>query len=118
MKTPELGFGGSNSAYNLEKGPRVRAQPFGTRGPLRRAAPRRSCSPPSATGGPAAGGHPAFKSWQETEKRLSPRGPIPAARGAAVRLRGRPRGARRSHRGAAHRYTQSQRCVLRSPASS
>lgn len=62
MKTPELGFGGSNSAYNLEKGPRVRAQPFGIRGPLRRAAPRRSCSPPSATGGPAAGGHPAFKS--------------------------------------------------------
>lgn len=42
MKTPELGFGGSNSAYNLEKGPRVRAQPFGTRGPLRRAAPRRA----------------------------------------------------------------------------
>lgn len=42
MKTPELGFGGSNSAYNLEKGPRVRAQPFGIRGPLRRAAPRRA----------------------------------------------------------------------------
>lgn len=39
MKTPELGFGGSNSVYNLEKGPRVRVQPLGTRGPLRCATP-------------------------------------------------------------------------------
>lgn len=45
MKMPELGFGGSNSAYNLEKGPRVPARPLGKRGsPLR--VPRRSCCSP------------------------------------------------------------------------
>lgn len=40
MKMPELGFGGSNSAYNLEKGPWVPAQPLGMGGvPPTRAAP-------------------------------------------------------------------------------
>lgn len=123
MKTPELGFGRSNSVYNLEKGPRVRVQPLGTRGPLRCTTPELLAA--ICHGRSSTQGSPRFQKLARDREEVSPHGHIPAVRGhcylatrPALRCAGCQHGARRSCQGAAHRYTQSQRCVLRSPASS
>lgn len=67
MKRPELGFGGSNSAYNLEKGPWPtygarpdapdQAHPLGAAAGARRVL-RRSCSPGMGTPAPRVSAGP------------------------------------------------------------